>query len=147
MMDIVVKTATYIGRRTTTKNTLAQFWIVDDKELGWKKGPVTYAQVGDMYEFSYDKDGRIVMQGACKPKKIGYEADREKVAGWVALDVAHFQHDVDRRAERRLKEMKTDFDKAMQPLQRMVSSIRHHDDRAAFIARVTATLWKTYNPF
>jgi hypothetical protein len=137
-MSHTFKTGTYIGRRTTTKHTLAHFWKFDDgKELGWKKNPALGAQIGDVYEFVYEDEHL-----KDRPKKIATTGDPALVLEWVGLDSAHYQHDVDRRMERRIKERKTEFDEAIAPLQRMVAAVRNHDDRAALIARVTATLWR-----
>lgn len=146
--NTIVKTATYIGRRTTSKNTLAHFWKfegIDPVPKGWKKNIVPWAQPGDQYQIHVGEKGEVYTHGIYKPNHVGKHPVESEVLEWVGLDAAHAQHDTDRRMERRLKEQKTDFDKAIEPLRRMVGAVRNHDDRAALIAHITATLWRRHD--
>jgi hypothetical protein len=140
--DMSIVKGTYVGRRVTTKKTLAHFWQFDgDTAVKGFKRQLVPAMIGERYQFVLE-DGKYVLTGENHPRLVSNEDAEKLVLQWVGEDQAAYQYVTDRRAERRLKERKTEFDRAIGPLHELVKAVPNHDDRAALISRITSVLWR-----
>jgi hypothetical protein len=135
--------AVYIGRRMTVKNKLAFFWLFDgeDKPRGYKKR-LAHSAIGERWQFQADDTGAIRLGGDKAPTQLNVIDDVQKINEWTATDEANQQLEIARRVDRKLAARKTHFDEALEPVKAMLKELRTHDDRAAFIQRVTSELWR-----
>lgn len=130
--------AVYIGQRISSKNRLAHFWLFGEKLMGWKKN-VAPATVGETWTFEMKDERTITTE---RPERVGIEATPERVSQWVAEEAAQQQIDANRRADKTLAERRADFDVALEPLKRLLSSVHQYELRAALIQRITTELWR-----
>lgn len=134
--------AYYIGRRING-NKVVYAWLCDGEEKPrlYAKNVVTYAMVGERFVLTQNADKAILLKGPAAPKSVtGARSPMQKQ--WVAEDAAAQQRAADIRAEKKLKERRSEFESALEPLRLMVLSVKRHDDKAALIARITSELWR-----
>lgn len=139
-----VVNATYVGRRITTDNKLAHFWHVEGeaKPAGYMK-QVAPAAVGEIWRLSFNDKDNIYVGGDYKPQNTEMFCDPDTRARYVGEDAAAYQRHVDMKADRALKNRETEFERAMEPLRRLIRAVRSYDDRHALIRRITSELGKT----
>jgi hypothetical protein len=136
--------AVYIGRRITTKNQLAHFWMFlnENKPKGYRR-QIAPATIGEQWIFKTNEAGTLFVGGAEKPTRTDVTSASKSIDEWSAADQASYQADLVRRFENKLANRKSQFDQAIEPLRRMCSSLNlSHGERAAFIQRVTTELWR-----
>lgn len=137
-----VASATYIGRRITTKQKLAHFWHVEgeEKSRGYFK-QIAPATIGEIWRLSFDEKGAMYVSGTHKPQNTEtFSANREQ---YVGEDAAAYQLHVELKADKILKNRETDFERALAPLRRLVTAVRTYDDRSALIRRIASELGRT----
>jgi hypothetical protein len=137
-------TAVYIGRRITTKNQLAHFWIFHNENTsrGYRK-QIAPASIGEQWIFKTNEAGTVLIAPTEKPTRTDVTSASKSIDEWTAADQASYQLDIVRRFESKLANRKDQFDQAIEPLRRMCSSRKlTHNERAAFIQRVTTELWR-----
>lgn len=134
--------ATYIGRRMTVSGKLAYFWLFDgeDKARGYKK-QLIFAQPGEVILFKLADSGEVYVSGKDHGPKRTTKTTEHKTL-YVAEDQANYQMWMEAKADRRMKEEETDFDRALKPLRNLIAQCRFHDDKAALINRITSELWR-----
>lgn len=92
MTDDETIVLTYIGRRLTTKDTLAFCWLTDEgEERLYVKQLLGYAGIGTRWRFKVaDNGSSIVLGGAENLGRDGIPDDRR--IGWEALDASNARH-------------------------------------------------------
>ena len=138
-MDIEKQTAIYVGRRITVKRQLAHFWQFSDGLKGYKKQFIP-ALIGEAWIFSLE-NGSFFLSGDNAPKRLtSDDADSNKVEKWAAEDVVAVQSYNEEKTIAKLKRRQQPFDKAMEPLIGMYSSLQTGYERAAFIQAIQRKL-------
>lgn len=134
---------TYVGMRITTANKLSYFWLEEgqEKPKGYRK-QIAPAVIGEIWQFTMHPSGGITISGPDKPKQLRLTDSEHQVTQWIAESEACEQHAVGLKTDKILKARKSEFDKAIAPLKRMLDTLSYHNDKAAFIARVTSELWR-----
>jgi hypothetical protein len=129
------RTGVYIGRRITTKRELAHFWHFVDGQKGYKKQLIP-AVIGEAWVFTFE-DGSIYLKGSNGPQRLPDEdATPNDITKYAAEDAAANQTYQEDKAFEKLKRRQQPFDKAMEPLIRMYSSLDTNHERSAFIQAV-----------
>lgn len=129
----------YVGRRLTTGNKLAHFWLFDDtdgKPGGYVK-QIAPASIGEYWLFTFEGKS-LYTRGEHGPKRTG-DIERDR-ACWVAEDQVAYQYNLDRKADNKLKARRTDFEAALEPLRLLVLAVRTLDEREALITRIASEL-------
>lgn len=140
--ELQKRTGVYIGRRLTSKNKIAHFWIFNDtdgKPGGYIK-QIAPASIGEHWSFTFEGKS-LYTRGEHGPKRTG-DLERDR-APWVAEDQIAYQHDLDRKAEQKLKARRTEFDHALEHLRLLVLSVKGFDNRDALIRRIATELRRT----
>ena len=136
--------AVYCGRRISKQDKLAHFWKRDFEEgmRGYDK-QIAPALIGERWKFSLaNKEGSVYTGGPARAVKVIDTVDNEETRGWVASDIAHAGEFETERLSRKLAKRQTQFQEALLPLRRMLDTLPTHTERAHFVARVTAELWR-----
>jgi hypothetical protein len=106
------------------------------------------AQIGERFTFQFTATDSVVTRGEHGPKRIGHgldfdgRLDRKQVDEWIVKDEAAAQMKAEDKARREMKNRATEFERALEPLRRILSASRSHSDRAALISRITTELWR-----
>lgn len=139
------KSGTYVGRRMTTDSKLAFFWQFngEDKLAGYVK-QLTPAQIGECFRFSLD-DKSIYTAGEHRPVLLDnapFAPVSTQIDEWIAADESAYQRQLERKAERAMKNRESEFELALAPIRRLLDAVQSHNDRGALIARITSELWR-----
>lgn len=135
--------AVYIGRRLSSRNMLAHFWMFEGetKSRGYRQQLIP-ALIGESWTFVEDGERRLLISTSRKPVKFETDDHQAFITQWVAEDIANEQLHIDHRARVRLARRETDFDKALAPMRRILEAARFHDERGAIIQRIVTELWR-----
>lgn len=133
---------TYVGRRLTTKNKLAHFWLASGEQAprGYLK-QFAPARIGEQWNVTFDDDGRLFIAGEHKPVQCA-GVTRKYDPAWITADQVAYQHDLDRKADAKLKARRSDFDDAIEPLRNLVLAVNSWSERQALVARISSELLK-----
>lgn len=139
-MTRVAVPMTYVGRRLSTENRLCYAYSVEGepKLTLWSK-PLFPGLIGEKWTIEKDERGSVYPKSAINTKE---PVDREKANAWEAEDIRCLQEDVQTKFNKKLAKRATEFEKALLPIRTMLASLKYHEDKAAFIQRVTAELWR-----
>jgi len=135
--------AIYVGRRVTTKQKFAYTWKFEgeDTERLYSK-QLAPSVIGECWTFVADKEGRIILGGTSKPVRGEMHTDAKDITKWEAETVAGEARMAEFKSKKILESRQSQFDMAVRPLKMMLDSLHFHDDRAYFVQRVLAELWR-----
>jgi hypothetical protein len=127
----------YMGRRLLKKGGLGHLWKHDGAERIYKK-QIAPASIGETWRVTLTADGSVRMAGEGKPLQTAKHADSTLCQEWEAASAAHAQADAEERANKKLANRPSKFDRSVEPLKLMYLSLRTHHDREAFLRAVAS---------
>jgi hypothetical protein len=142
MTTITRVDATYIGQRITTKGALAYFWLFHDinKEQGYKK-QLVWATIGEAWNFGRAENGAVYRSGEHKPINLGIKHP-ENALRWESEHQSALHYHAERKAAAKLKARQSEFDRALEPIRRLLDAAPSHIERGALIQRLCIELWR-----
>lgn len=133
-------TMTLMGWRMWSGGKLTQVWLDGDKERGWSKPLVSYAQPGSVYRFQGERKegGGLSVYTGIRPVFVERE-DSERATAWLAESREAEHEDAQAKAEKRIQ-TQDPLRELVDPLRRFIWRNRQHAQRWAMIGAITREL-------
>lgn len=131
-----IRNFVHIGRRVTTKGTLAYFYADGETIRGYAKPLLAGAKIGTEISITFDGEDRMWTGGEHAPRAVGQlEASDPRLVRWSTEEKA----DVARAAH--IREQQRILKSGEDPLKRQLEPIRQHLARLSPDRRVGAVSW------
>lgn len=136
----------YVGRRAKKGGGLAYFYIglpPDPDKLCGFKTRLFVGLIGEPWTvYKNTESGNYAIAGERAPARREDEPIDPRSKEWAALDAVAVQIEARRKLDKKLAARADEFERALKPLRAMLESLQFHDERAEFIQRVTAEMWR-----